>query len=61
MKKHSEFCSWKLNKCNGNNEGNTMVISEMHMSEFLLNESYAHDNLGTYSLYNNFHFGSLKK
>ena len=34
MKMHSEFSSWKLKKYNGNREGNTIVISEMHMPEF---------------------------
>ena len=34
---HSEFCSWKLKKCNGNSEGNTIVISEMH-------SDFAHGN-----------------
>ena len=50
--------NWK--KYNGNSEGNSMVISEMHMPELFLNESYAHENLGTYSLGNILHFGSLK-
>ena len=61
MKMHSEFCSWKLKMYNGNSEGNSIVISAMHMPEFLLKESCAHDNLGTNSLCNNLRFGSLKK
>ena len=61
MKMHSEFCSLKLKKYNLNSEGNSIVISEMHMPEFFKNESYAHDNLGKYSICNNLHFGSLKK
>ena len=61
MKMHSEFCSLKLKKYTGNSEGNSIVISEMHMPEFLLNESCAHENLGTYSLCKNLRFGSLKK
>ena len=58
---HIEFSSLKLKKYIGKSEGNSLVISEMHMPEFFLNESSAHDNLCKYSICNNLHFGSLKK